>query len=692
MFDYGEWAPGSRVQLCNVTWDAQYANLVDWSQLDRATYFSSLESSSVTITKMTYCAANRPVRIPTPYSRVFNHNYVVVHNSTPVDGESTYYYFITDMRYVAPNTTEILLQLDVWTTYYNRFRFGRMFLNRGHMTNYLHHKYGTVDGREYLTRPEGLDTGPAYLIGDCNSTEFANSDSVSVVIMSTVNLLAAWGTESDPKMKSAVGHIYSSVPYATDGFVCDKATFKSLMAYMSDYPWISQGIMACYMVPNNGIAKGNSAHGVNNGAGPAVFELMGGLGDVRHVVYNDFRSDIKRCLPERYRPLDKFCTSPYSYLEVTTYSGTPMMVAPEMVTSSRFILRQWNHVEAPSPRIMFTVADHDQHGSKPNEYLGYEEHFDAMTGITALPSLPVLNNNATAYAAANAHSIQYARESAKWQQTKALAGANLSAAQTSAGINASYAQTANSNALGAANLAISTNARNQQWGVNTAFGVGTGVVKGAIGGAAGGPAGVAGGAVAGGLSAGVGAAQAYMSNAITNEAAAASYNAGADAANRSTAISAGLAGYVRDGNLELATTNARGDYANAIAGINAKLQDAELTPASISGQLGGDLFNYIHNKWRVDTRIKIPTMGVIRAIGEFWFRYGYAFAGFVNPPRHLMCMTRMTYWQCTEANVFGNVPQAMLDIVRGALQRGTTIWHSPADIGIMDPANNTFVD
>lgn len=689
MFDYGRWAPGSRVQLCNVTWDAQYANLIDWSTVSRDSYFAEIESASIQISQMTYCAAGRPVRIPTPYAKAFQYNYIIVRNSTPVEGQSTYYYFITDMRYVAPNTTEIIVQLDVWTTYYERFRFGRFFLSRGHATNFLHHRYGTVDGREFLTRPEGLDVGSGYLIGDCNSWALANNASDYVfIVMSTVDLTADWGDENDPKLKSASGGNVGKFRYATQQLVGDHNAFNNLVVHLKEYPWISQGIMAVYTAPANLVRTTGSAR-TNAGKGPTLAFFDGSLSDT-HTYWSDLRGQIMAKIPERYRSLAKFATAPYTYIELTTYTGTPLIFGPEMVTNDALVARVWANAVAPSPRIMFTIADLNQNGSKPNPYLGYEEHLDAMTGITNLPQLPVLNNNATMYAASNAHSIEYARQSAKWQQQKSIAGANLSMAQTSAGINASYAQTANSNAAGAANLAIGINARNQQWAVDTAFGVGGGIIKGAASGAGGGPAGMIAGAAIGGAGAGIGAAQSYLSNQITNDAATASYNVSANAANAATDISAGLSRYIADGNLQLATANARGDYANAIAGINAKLQDAELTPPSISGQLGGDMLQFNHFGMRCDARIKIPTMGAIRAIGEFWFRYGYAFNGFINPPQNLMCMERLTYWQCVEANVFGSLPQNMIDVVRGALQRGTTVWRHPSYVGTIDPADNNY--
>lgn len=692
MFDYGQWQPGTRISLVNVRWDNSYGNIVNWRDYSRNNYFSSLEQFNVVINKMTYCAPNRPVRISIPYAKAFKYNYIVVKNAQTVDDDATYYYFITNMRYIAPNTTEVLLQLDVWTTYYDRFSFGRSFVVRGHIAGWLDNKYGTNDHREYLCRPEGLDVGSNYLIGDVSSWSLGNKGSgLSVVIMSTVSLTKDYGDESNPKLKSAGGTITSQVPYATENYFCDFNKFYSVMTYLSDYPWVSQGIISVTIVPTSTIDVQHSAtQTMNGGKGPSLNKLTFFTYGTTHTFYNDFRTTLLACIPERYRSLKKFACSPYSYLEVTTYSGTPITVAPETISSAAFQVKQWVNPIAPGARIMYTIPHLNEHGSHPGGYDGYAEHLDVMTGITNLPSLPIVNNSAIGYIASNAHSIAYAKESAAWQQSKAVSGAQWAASAASSGINASYAQTANSNSLAAQQLAIGINARNASWGVNTAFGVGTGIAQGAVGGAAGGPVGAIAGAATGGLTAGVSAAQSYFNNQIANDAASQSTSASINAANTSQQISAEQAAYVRDGNLDLAMSNARGDFANAIAGINAKIQDAQLTPPSISGQLGGDILNLHVQGYRVDVRMKIPHMGVIRTLGEYWFRYGYTLNEWIDLPDSLMCMQRLTYWQCIDVNVWGPVPADMIEIVRGMLQRGVSVYASPDLIGTMDPANNGY--
>lgn len=692
MFDYGVWEPGSSVKLCRVRWDAGYVNVVDWRDLDRDTYFASIPGRTITVNKVTYCAPNRPVRLNIPYARAFEYNYLAVRNASPVEGDTVLYYFINDLTYVAPNTTELQLQLDVWTTYQHLMQFRRAYVTRGHAAMWLHDRYGTIDGREWLCRPEGLDTGSTPLIGAVASWELCNTSNYYVVITSTISLATEYGSEDNPKFRAASGSRAEQLPNGCEIYLATKEQFGALANYLKDYPWVAQGISSITLVPDEMVDTGN-LHIIktNGGAGPDLYGFVF-AGRMQRTMWSNFRARIMMALPERYRGLLKFATSPFSYIEVTTYSGTPIHVAPEMISDTKLALTVMGHAVPPSPRLMVSVDCLGQHGTPGDSYGGYSEWLDNMTGITAMPQFALANNNALLSQASQAHSIQYQRESAAWQQHKAIAGAQLGYDQASAAMSASGQQTNLSNAIAAQQTALANSTRNQMWELNTAFGVGGGVVRGAIGGAAGGPAGVAAGALGGGVAAGVNAWQSRLSTDITNSAASASQGISAAGAIQSNQISQALGAYNRDGNYALAASNAHGDYEMAISSINAKLQDMQLTPPGMVGQSGGDAFNLVHNGMRVDCRIKIPHMGYVRSIGEYWFRYGYSLNEYIHLPQNLSCMSKFTYWKCVDVTLTGDCPSSMTDVVSAALVRGITVWRDPSDIGTIDYADNSTVD
>ena len=133
----------------------------------------------------------------------------------------------------------------------------------------------------------------------------------------------------------------------------------------------------------------------------------------------------------------------------------------------------------------------------------------------------------------------------------------------------------------------------------------------------------------------------------------------------------------------------QGDYQNSIAGIDATVQDAALTQPSVSGTAGGDGFNLANGFMGVEIRYKTIATAAQEIIGEYWFRYGYACRRFITPPQDLRVMDHMTYWKMLEVNLINaECDEFSRDAIRGILEKGVTVWSSPDDIGVFDPATD----
>ena len=192
-FTPSTWPVGTTLKLCDVPWDQNYRNITTFNlyanghanrrmfyEIDRDTYFTAAEFPGplLEIDHVTYCKVGEPVRINLPYSQCYKYNYLVVTNpQLPVPGEQTppkLYYFITGVSFVAPNTTNLTLQLDVWTTYGPYVEIRSAFVERGHVARHAFQRaYAQATGdaqdqyykiaRRYLVQPEGLDVGNAYV-------------------------------------------------------------------------------------------------------------------------------------------------------------------------------------------------------------------------------------------------------------------------------------------------------------------------------------------------------------------------------------------------------------------------------------------------------------------------------------------------------------------------------------------------
>lgn len=150
-FDWSVWTPAQRVHLCTVAWRRDYADVVDWESVEaRDAWFDSLEDVSVNPTTVSRRASNR-VRVPIPYADALAYPYLWTEFSPmPVPGSASkrrLFYFIIGAEYLAPNTTELILEPDLWTTYRLDVSIDEAFLVRGHAP------MDAMDAEEFLSDP-----------------------------------------------------------------------------------------------------------------------------------------------------------------------------------------------------------------------------------------------------------------------------------------------------------------------------------------------------------------------------------------------------------------------------------------------------------------------------------------------------------------------------------------------------------
>lgn len=689
-FNYAVWSPGTRVTLCSVPWDSEYRDIVKFgsrSALDD--YIQGTPLNVITLDRTTYLKVGQPVHLDVPFNGSYRFNYLRVEQSLPGQGTRSYYYFIQDVEYVGLNNTRFYVQLDIWQTFGYEIKFGQCFLEQGHI-GVANEKQMFDNGREYLTTPEGFDLGGEYGITrvytDILGQTQAGMYSVDILVASTVSWEKSGGDVEKPIMVSAEGSDFEGLPNACELYwFKDIASFQQQLEMMADKPWITAGIVSIMAVPTieNPVLESffppYSSYQINRLKGSArgqyKIRTIAGSGNWR-----DFLSD--KHFPERYRHLKKFQTYPYTVVELTTHSGTPLLLKPESMYGNDIQVTEMTHYALPGPRIMFSPFKYNALRRTDNgEYWNpipfnandSAEFVDMATGITNFPTFSVLNNSYMQYMASNANSIAYQHQSADWSQQKALTGNSLSANQSTAGMANTMANTQ----VGMQAMQNSTEITNQAAAWQTGIGVGGNLISGAQGGAAGLAA------------AGLASAGSVLSQVVQTDARNAQ-TANSIAAQRATMRNdQGLGMYIRDSNKAYADMAANGDYQNAIAGINAKTQDAKLIQPTTSGQLGGDAFMLAAYQWEIAAKIKTLMPNAMAVIGEIWLRYGYAVNRFATPPESLKCMTKFTYWKMKETYITGaECPESFKQGIRGIFEKGVTVWSDPNDIGNIDMADN----
>lgn len=711
-FDYSVWTPGTQVDLVNVPFTNDYRDVVRYdSQQQFNNYIDSLRPAGLTFDKLSYIKPNQPVRLPITHSKALKYNYLRVSNPLqPVESGDElkhYYYFIIDVQYDSPESSKLILQLDVWSTYIYNVSLGRCYVERGHIGIANSNAFNNY-GRDYLTTPEGLDVGGEYVVAGVRKrwvmspTPFVSGSrypSYDLLVVSTTDLLADPGTKEDPDLVSASGSTFQGTNHGAAIYIFDSQSFMAYLSSMKDKPWVTQGIVSITMIP-----KVNRYH---PGFSYAAFPLPSvapplAPRNVKHSLFENWRNnpDFVNIIPPRYRHLQKFKTYPYTVVEMTTHTGGAITIKPESWNNADGDVMERASLVPPGQRVEFWPHKYNAHknhlGSDEalwpapidqGTYLGavtgddWGDYVDMVTQIANFPTMAIVNDGAISYLAANTHAIANQFKGADWSQSRALGMAQgqydiatgaMHTAMDVAGsaMNADIAQTGNLNRTQVAQAAV-------QAASGFVGGAGAGAVFGPVGMGAGAISGAANGA-ANLVNAGIGAASNDEALAIRNRAAAETLIS----QNRQQQL-------VRDTNKDLADWAARGDYAIQHGALNAKVQDANLIQPSTSGQTGGETINIVNGGLAVSLRWKTLDEASFRAIGEYWLRYGYAIRASIIPPQTLKVMSKFTYWKLSETYIAsGPIPEGHKQALRGILEKGVTVWNNPREIGLIDWADN----
>ena len=701
-FNYEQWTPDTTITLCNVPWNNDYRDV--WgieSHAELNDYIDSLQSPRVQITNATYAKLNVPVKVGMTLNKARKYNYLRASNGIqPVvsgDEKRDYYYFIVGIREVNPETTELTVQLDVWATWFPEISRIRGYIERGHV-GIANEKRMQNFGRDYLTIPEGFDLGTEYQTIAKRYHKAMDDINMDIIgVFSTDPEAAPLGGDGKPNYTTASGSNFQNIPSGAVFYVWNNTgKLQEFLNANKNHPWITQGLLSIMLVPNlskyypgfNFSGEISAVKGVRapENKRPETFSRT------MWVNWRD-SDEFKNLIPERYRHLDKLKTFPYMVIEMTTFTATPIMLKPENWSSASASIMERVNLMPPNARVQFAprfynVANNAAStvpvipvGATDTPLDDGGDYWDMFTQITNLPTVPIVNDGAILALANSANSIAFQTTSADWSQQRALAGAQTAYDQATSGMNTSSALGDLSNQNAYAQTMISQELARQTALTSAVSGIGGGAGMGAFAGPAGAAAGAIGGAIgaaSNGMNLGnnLAAQNAMLSQQYANT------GATIDTSNQN-------AGFVRDTNNDLAKFAAKGDYQNTIAGINAKVRDLQMTPASVVGQMGGELINMVNGTMGVSMRWKMIDPAAMRRIGDHWLRYGYAIGQWAELPQNLHVMEKFTYWKMAETYITGGfMPENYRQAIRGILEKGVTVWKHPSDIGQIDIGDN----
>lgn len=669
-----EWPNDSRVMLCKVPWDASYKDVVYFSsEKARNDYFGGLaqNSASIKIKKMTYLKPREPVTVNVPYSQCYQYNYLTVENPTlPVPGEVTppiLFYFISNVSYVAPNTTALELQLDVWTTYVYRCRFGTGFLERGHLPmkrlyDEDRRDVSTIDNSNllrYASVPEGLDIGNEYVTVNHEWKDISNPSGGGwrVIVTSTVNLAADWGSKTSPNLECADGQQVDGLISGCNVYMLDSENFKYFMEKIKGSPWAAKGIIDITCFPSGLLTDAPDVE-LNGVAAKFLGETPD---ESAWFETGNIWQQLSNGIPSDYQWMHKFFAYPYSCMEWTNFQGSPLVLKPELCATIDGTVQMFATACAANPGMRIAVWP-GLYGYTPgvsytNQVIPYEyatlsgikqgvlrpgNNLDNAVWFQGFPKFTLVNDEGALSIAQRVNTLNASYAGAGWANAKSNASAQLGYSQTMQALDTAQQNKSIQNMADVANGALSA--------------VGS-LASGSVGGALMGAAGTG--------------VNLYASNA-------------------QFANTQNLTASQATQNYQLAQWANKGDYEQQLAMLNASVQDAALTQPSIVGQTGGDAFNLTNGYMGIEVRYKVINVDAVRVIGDYWGKYGYACRECVNMAAFgLHQMRYYTYWKFTDIYLENaSCAESDKDAIRGIFSKGVTIWRKPDEIGTVMPYDN----
>lgn len=738
------WPVGTRVTMTNVPWDSQYRDIVAWDDADQLEgwFQGKMQTDFFTYTsdKYSYLPYGRPVRVKVPYSTAYKYNYLYVENpEQPVDyegeqyagqypGGRKLYYFILSVDYVNPQTSYLTLQFDVITSRQFQFSIESMFVTSGHVACSNRNVIGGAEEndpanltgemvRRYLTVPEGLDCGRDYVMANHEWYPLTDAETGklgAIIVVSSVNLAADPGDVNNPRMNVADGQYADGIPGGCNVYAIEQNDFKAWMKEMQDKSWAAQGIVSISTFPKRLLSQGADVKLF--GSGTTMYflgetdTLENGMN--KYATTGNVFNQLSNGIPALYQHYLKFYSFPYSFIEITAWNGNSVLLKPEGVRGNAIDLFVIGCAVAPFarvgvfPRNYGTAAEgNDPVPDNDFSWVGFDEKqhvgtipagdfLDTVLWLGDFPQFSIVNNSYLTYMASTAHTRAYQYQSAGWALDKSNAAAKLANMQANMRIDtaqANYNATLQGLQANTANRMLSSPILSEDTRFSSDSPANAAVR--AVGNTPLSPLlRVSAGAA---LDAGFTVIAGARSNLP-------GWGTPTEAIGNLTGFNQfqnqqNLARYTADSNLAYANYANQGDYRNAIAGINAAVQDAQLQPPSVAGQMGGQGFNWKNGL--VGFAVNYKTIGgaAARIVGAFWARYGYNVNEFMAAPsshpwtlRDLRVMSKFSYWQVQQVylGTSSYATEEERDAIRGILEKGVTVWADPDKIGDIDPSDN----
>lgn len=265
-------APTGTVRIGRVPFDNSYKHVMSHTSASaQASYFSGVCNKSLSKSSYTYVRLSNSIKVPFNAEKLYTYNYVMYQNSNY--GSKWFYAFIVDIQYINENTTELMLELDIWNTWLFNWTLERCFVEREHVSN---------DAIGSHTNPEP----EIPLRQKVQSRQTQNlGDNMTVIVQSAAspgqtagNILATGELIASPVEGGVFGGVFNGCEYrATD--LLNASAGGDLKRYLENMQRSGAGdsIAAVYMVPKV-FVRGGSFSNMNGVLEQSISPSSAGIG------------------------------------------------------------------------------------------------------------------------------------------------------------------------------------------------------------------------------------------------------------------------------------------------------------------------------------------------------------------------------------------------------------------------------
>lgn len=466
--DYSRFKPTARLKMCNVPWCGQYGDVVKFDDdAARDAWFDSLEGEVINLDTMFNVKPDGASKVPVPVTSAQGYNYLVVDlprmtsDAQPLayaagGRKRRYFYFIQGARQLSPNSTRLVLALDVWTTYINEMRFDYVLLERGHapvaassVADYL---ADPRDNSAYLLSDD-VNTGGEPFVETARAVRNYSAETQRACIATYADLQGDLGTAAAPKVPAISEPDVSGVlaPRVYSVAVGDLQPF--LRAIEADAPWVKSTVLGVFFAPSDLLTQ--SSPFTLWGVSVTVLDAVQRIETLMRPGLEDFG------YPEQAAGFAKLYTYPYAAIRIGDERGQTSTVRIEDLGADGIQLASAVNLVMPyisiDARLLGIAGATDSLTFRTIEGRTYS-YGGAWGEYLKSWNLPVMQVSQSAASRA-AYTTVYGRAHARLAADNALASSLASNATANANAGNSARNITDNNAVNtAANTAVTQNA------------------------------------------------------------------------------------------------------------------------------------------------------------------------------------------------------------------------------------------